>query len=129
MCWHIGNMAEASEELLRCFIERVASYFFHDLALTYGRMPEEVLHGGVIGGLPLRSKNPFLYNSFFKNRKSFLESILLRSFIVPIEILSRKTVFVSVRTSLIVLGFGVSVQLVCHDLLLCHGGGGVEEVA
>jgi hypothetical protein len=91
MWWRTGNTAEASEELLRCFIERVASYFFHDLALTYDRTPvEEVLHGGVIGGLHLRSKNPFWYNGFFRNRKSFLDGILLHSFIVPTEILSRR---------------------------------------
>jgi hypothetical protein len=40
-----------------------------------------------------------------------------------------KAVFVSVCTSLIALGFGASVQLVCRNLLFCRGGGGVEEVA
>jgi hypothetical protein len=90
MCWRTGNTAEASEELLRCFIERVAGYFFHDLALTYGRvLVEEVLHGGVIGGLYLCSKNLSSYNGFFTNRKSFLEGIP-HSFIAPTEILSRR---------------------------------------
>jgi hypothetical protein len=128
MCWRTGNTAEASEELLRCFIERVAGYFFHDLALTYGRvLVEEVLHGGVIGGLHLCSKNPFSYRGFFTNRKSFLEGIL-HSFIAPTKILSRKGV-VSVCTPLIVFGFGASVQLVCRDLPFCQSGGGAEEVA
>lgn len=40
-----------------------------------------------------------------------------------------KTVFVSVYTSLIVIGFGESAQLVSHDLLVCHGNGGTKEVA
>ena len=44
-------------------------------------------------------------------------------------LLVSKTVFVSVRTSLIAIGCGASVQLFSHDLLLCHSGGGTEEVA
>jgi hypothetical protein len=47
---------------------------------------EKVLHGGVIRGLHLRSKNPFSYDGFFRNSKSFLEGILLHSFIVLAEI-------------------------------------------
>ena len=44
-------------------------------------------------------------------------------------LLVSKTVLVSVRTSLIAIGCGASVQLFSRDLLFCHSGGGAEEVA
>jgi hypothetical protein len=47
---------------------------------------EEILHGGVVGGLYVRSKNPLSYSGFVRNRKSFLEGILLYSFVLSAEI-------------------------------------------
>jgi hypothetical protein len=35
-----------------------------------------------------------------------------------------KTVFISVCTSLVAIGFGASAQLVSRDLLSCHRAGG-----
>jgi hypothetical protein len=46
-------------------------------------LSEEVLHGGVVRGLHVRSKNPLSYNGFFKNRKFFREGILHFIFVVP----------------------------------------------
>ena len=47
---------------------------------------EEVLHGGKVRGLHVLSENPVPYSGFVRNEHSFLEGILLRLFMVPVEI-------------------------------------------
>ena len=61
--------------------------FFLDLALARRRMEaEEVLHGGKVRDLHVLSENPLPYSGFVRNEHSFLEGILLRLFMVPVEI-------------------------------------------
>ena len=43
-------------------------------------------------------------------------------------LLVSKTIYVSVRTSLIIISYGASVQLFSHNLLFCYSGGGAKEV-
>jgi hypothetical protein len=65
-------LTEAAEKPLRNRVERVASYLFHNLTLTFGcTEAEEVLHGSKVGGLHVFRENLLPYSGFVENRKSF----------------------------------------------------------
>ena len=79
--------AEAGEEPFRKRVERVTGQFFHDQALTRGRLKaEEVFQSSEIGGLHVLSENALPCGSFVRNGKSFLEGILLYLLMAPTEI-------------------------------------------
>jgi len=80
------NTTKAGEESSRKRVERVAGYFFLDIALTCGRMEaEEVLHGGKLRGHGF-PKDALPYSGFVRDRKSLLEGNLLHLSIVPAKI-------------------------------------------
>jgi hypothetical protein len=59
ICLGVCNPGEAAEKPLRSRVERVASYLFHNLTLTFGGIEaKEVLHGGKVGGLHVFSREP-----------------------------------------------------------------------
>jgi hypothetical protein len=83
----ICNTGEAAEKPLRSRVERVASYLFHNLTLTFGcTEAKEVLHGGKVGGLHVFCENPLPHSGFVGDRKSLLESILFYRYVVPAKI-------------------------------------------
>ena len=87
ICLGVCNPGEAAEKPLRSRVERVASYLFHNLTLTFGGIEaKEVLHGGKVGGLHVFRENPVPYSGFVGDRKSRLKSILFYRYVVPTEI-------------------------------------------
>jgi hypothetical protein len=76
ICLGVCNTGEASEKPLRNRVERVVSYLFHNLTLTFNCTEAKgVLHGGKVGELYVFGENPLLYSGFVGDGKSFLESI------------------------------------------------------
>jgi hypothetical protein len=77
ICLRVRHTGEAGEKPLRNRDKRVASYLFHNLALTRGRTEvEEVLHSGKVGCLHIFGENPLPYSGFIGDGEFFLESIL-----------------------------------------------------
>jgi hypothetical protein len=77
ICLGVCNTGEAAEKPLRNRVERVASYLFHNLTLTFGcTEAEEVLHDDNVGGLHVFRESPLPYSGLVGDRKSFLGSIL-----------------------------------------------------
>ena len=76
VCLRVCNTGEAGKKPLRNRDERLASYLFHNLALTRGcTEAEEVLHGSKVGCLDVFCENPLPYSGLVGDGKSLLESI------------------------------------------------------